>query len=213
VLAPCISYIPVRPPKFEKLHGFMSDAIKAGKLPLRDRDTLYPFRLDQVADINGDIRQDAYISIADVWKWQRDSGVPTFKTAKELWKWCNPRLYGWYGRYTLPDADDVETFTEVQNNGVTRVTTLRIGARKPPTPEQVTRFNERSAVNWDASKNKAMNAFSAWLYEQEGGDRVTAKTLGKYFDVDFRHQALTPTALCINVWAEKGMMENSDDGK
>ena len=106
ILAPCLFYLPVRPPKFEKLYERMAAAIKAGKLPLRDRDTLYPFPLEQVADIEGNIRDDGYVSVADVWKWQRASGVPTLKTAKELWKWCNPALYGWYGRYQLPDADE-----------------------------------------------------------------------------------------------------------
>ena len=213
VLAPCIFYNPVRPPMLEKLHGFMSDAIKAGHLPLRERDTLYPFRLDQVADIDGEIRQDGYISIADVWKWQRTSGVPTFKTAQKLWTWCNPRLYGWYGLYTLPDGDAVETVKEVQSNGM-EVTTFkkRDGAKKAPTPDQVQQFNEHAPLNWDASKNSAMNAFSAWLYEQEGGERVTAKTLGKYFDVDYRQHALIPTDKCKEVWAKKGLMEIKDDG-
>ncbi len=89
----------------------------------------------------------------------------------------------------------------------------RIGARKVPTPEQMTRFNKQVAVNWDASKNKVMIAFSKWLYEQEGGDRITPKTLGTYFSVNFRDHVLTPTDLCKQIWADKGMMENNNDGK
>jgi hypothetical protein len=82
-----------------------------------------------VADINGDIRQDGYISIADVWRWQRTSGVPTFTTAKALWEWCNPRLYGWYGLYTLPDGGDVEAVTGAQSNGQEATTFKRSAGR------------------------------------------------------------------------------------
>jgi hypothetical protein len=103
VLAPCLFYVPVRPPKFDKLYGFITEAIKTGKLPLRDRETLYPFSVDRVTDIGGDIREDGYISVADVWEWQRASKVPTLPSAKELWKWCNPKRHGWYGWYIFTD--------------------------------------------------------------------------------------------------------------